>query len=80
MVFAAPKLRLHPKLGRPTVIIVADYIDLDTQIPGDITADLSEQDHDDLATSCAKMAVLGKKPGVRSRRGATQGHAFSDEG
>ncbi len=63
MVFAAPKLRLHPKLGRPTVIIVVDRIDLDTQITGDITADLSEQDHDDLATSCTKMAVLGKNLG-----------------
>jgi type I restriction enzyme R subunit len=30
MVFAAQKLRLHPKLGNPTVIIVVDRIDLDT--------------------------------------------------
>jgi type I restriction enzyme R subunit len=32
MVFAALKLRLHPLLGNPTVIIVVDRIDLDTQI------------------------------------------------
>jgi type I restriction enzyme R subunit len=32
MVFAAQKLRMHPKLGNPTVIIVVDRIDLDTQI------------------------------------------------
>ena len=32
MVFAAQKLRLHPQLGNPTVIIVVDRIDLDTQI------------------------------------------------
>ena len=32
MVFAAQKLRLHPRLGNPTVIIVVDRIDLDTQI------------------------------------------------
>jgi type I restriction enzyme R subunit len=32
MVFAANKLRLHPELGNPTVMIVVDRIDLDTQI------------------------------------------------
>jgi type I restriction enzyme R subunit len=32
MVFAAQKLRMHPRLGNPTVIIVVDRIDLDTQI------------------------------------------------
>lgn len=32
MVFAARKLRMHPSLGNPTVMIVVDRIDLDTQI------------------------------------------------
>ena len=32
MVFAARKLRLHPALKNPTVLIVVDRIDLDTQI------------------------------------------------
>lgn len=32
MLFAARKLRLHPSLKNPTVIIVVDRIDLDTQI------------------------------------------------
>jgi len=32
MVFAAQKLRMLPELGNPTVIIVVDRIDLDTQI------------------------------------------------
>ena len=32
MLFAARKLRLHAALGNPTVIIVVDRIDLDTQI------------------------------------------------
>ena len=32
MVFAAQKLRMHRKLGNPTVMIVVDRIDLDTQI------------------------------------------------
>ena len=34
MVFAAQKLRLHPALKNPTVLIVVDRIDLDTQITG----------------------------------------------
>jgi type I site-specific restriction-modification system R (restriction) subunit len=54
---------LHAKLGNPTVIIVVDRIDLDTQINGD----LSEQDRDDFAKRAAKMAVLGKNlEGVRA--------------
>ena len=32
MLFAARRLRLHPKLGNPTVVIVVDRVDLDTQI------------------------------------------------
>ena len=32
MVFAAQKLRLHPALRNPTVLIVIDRVDLDTQI------------------------------------------------
>jgi len=32
MVFAAQKLRLQPKLGNPTVLIVVDRLDLDAQI------------------------------------------------
>jgi type I restriction enzyme, R subunit len=32
MVFAAQKLRMHPALRNPTVLIVVDRIDLDTQI------------------------------------------------
>ena len=38
MVFAAQKLRLHPELGNPTVIIVVDRIDLDTQITATFNA------------------------------------------
>ncbi len=38
MVFAAQKLRLHPSLGNPTVIIVVDRIDLDTQITATFNA------------------------------------------
>ncbi|MDP6746948.1 MAG: HsdR family type I site-specific deoxyribonuclease [Candidatus Poribacteria bacterium] len=38
MLFAANKLRLHPQLNNPTVIIVVDRIDLDTQITGTFNA------------------------------------------
>jgi len=38
MVFAAQKLRMHPKLKNPTVIIVVDRIDLDTQITATFNA------------------------------------------
>ena len=38
MVFAAQKLRMHPTLGNPTVIIVVDRVDLDTQISATFNA------------------------------------------
>jgi type I restriction enzyme R subunit len=38
MVFAAQKLRMHPALKSPTVIIVVDRIDLDTQITATFNA------------------------------------------
>jgi type I restriction enzyme R subunit len=38
MVFAAQKLRMHPALGNPTVLIVVDRIDLDTQISATFNA------------------------------------------
>ncbi|NUM34255.1 MAG: HsdR family type I site-specific deoxyribonuclease [Candidatus Brocadiae bacterium] len=38
MVFAAQKLRMHPRLGNPAVIIVVDRIDLDTQITSTFNA------------------------------------------
>lgn len=38
MVFAALKLRQHPTLGNPTVLIVVDRIDLDTQITATFNA------------------------------------------
>ena len=38
MVFAAQKLRMMPELQNPTVVIVDDRIDLETQITGDFNA------------------------------------------
>ncbi len=38
MVFAAQKLRMHPGLSNPTVMIVVDRIDLDTQITATFNA------------------------------------------
>ena len=38
MVFTAQKLRATPELGAPTVLIVVDRVDLDTQISGTFSA------------------------------------------
>jgi len=38
MAFAANRLRSHPELGNPTVVIVVDRVDLDTQITATFTA------------------------------------------
>lgn len=38
MVFTAQKLRLHPELGNPTVLVIVDRIDLDTQITATFNA------------------------------------------
>jgi len=38
MVFASQKLRMHPRLKNPTVMIVVDRIDLDTQITATFNA------------------------------------------
>jgi type I restriction enzyme, R subunit len=38
MVFAALRLRFHPELNNPTVIVVVDRLDLDAQIGGTFTA------------------------------------------
>ncbi len=38
MVFAAQKLRMHQKLGNPSVMVVVDRIDLDTQITSTFNA------------------------------------------
>lgn len=38
MVFASQKLRMHSKLGNPTVMIVVDRVDLDTQITSTFNA------------------------------------------
>jgi type I restriction enzyme, R subunit len=38
MVFAAQKLRRHPELKSPTIIILVDRVDLDTQISGTFNA------------------------------------------
>ena len=34
MLFAARKLRMHPALKNPTIVVVVDRVDLDTQISG----------------------------------------------
>ncbi len=56
MVFAAQKLRMHPHLKNPTVLIVVDRIDLDSQITGTFTgADIPNLE---LADSREKLRQL----------------------
>ena len=59
MVFTAQKLRLHPELGNPTVLIVVDRIDLDTQITAtfnaaDVPNMVKADSRDDLQTMLAQ--------------------------
>ncbi len=66
MVFAAQKLRLHDRLQNPTVLIVVDRIDLDTQItatfnaadvPNLITAESRDQLQTLLAQDVRKVII-----------------------
>jgi type I restriction enzyme R subunit len=83
MVFAANKLRLHPELGNPTVVIVVDRIDLDTQITAtfnatDVPNTVTAQTRDELRTLLAhdsrKVIIttihkFGEAGGVLNERG-----------
>ncbi len=82
MVFAAQKLRFHPLLKNPTVLIVVDRLDLDTQVtatfnaadvPNTITATTREQLQTMLAQDTRKVIIttihkFGEAPGVLNRR------------
>lgn len=66
MLFAARKLRLHPALKNPTVLVVVDRIDLDSQIAGTFYAadmanlvrtDSRKQLSDLLATDVRKVII-----------------------
>jgi type I restriction enzyme R subunit len=54
MVFAAQKLRMTPELGNPTVVIVDDRIDLETQI----TATFNASDIPNLESAESKEALI----------------------
>jgi type I restriction enzyme R subunit len=68
MVFAAQKLRMHAGLKNPTVLIVVDRIDLDTQITGTFTgADIPNMEK---ATAAEAAAA--------ARAGRAQDHHHDD--
>lgn len=83
MVFAAQKLRMHESLGNPTVIIVVDRIDLDTQItatfsaadiPNMIGAATRQELQDLLAADTRKIIIttihkFGEAEGCLNERG-----------
>lgn len=82
MVFAALKLRMHPRLHNPTVIIVVDRIDLDTQItatfnaadvPNLVSTDSREELQTLLAQDVRKVVIttihkFGESEGVLNPR------------
>lgn len=82
MVFAAQKLRLHAELKNPTVLIVVDRIDLDTQItatfnavdvPNTVPASTREELQTLLAQDVRKVVIttihkFGEAPGVLNAR------------
>ena len=82
MVFAAQKLRLHPELKNPTVLVVVDRIDLDTQItatfnatdvPNTVTASNREELQTLLAQDVRKVIIttihkFGEAPGLLNDR------------
>ncbi|MGD0005291.1 MAG: HsdR family type I site-specific deoxyribonuclease, partial [Anaerolineaceae bacterium] len=82
MVFAALKLRMHPALKNPTVLIVVDRIDLDTQItatfnaadvPNLVTTDSREELQTLLAQDVRKVIIttiykFGEADGVLNKR------------
>jgi type I restriction enzyme, R subunit len=82
MVFAAQKLRLHPELKNPTVLVVVDRIDLDTQITATfnaadvantVTADSRSELQTMLAQDTRKVIIttihkFAESPGVLNER------------
>ena len=82
MVFAAQKLRMHPALRNPTVLIVVDRIDLDTQVtatfnaadvPNTITTESREELQRLLAQDVRKVIIttihkFAEAPGVLNSR------------
>jgi type I restriction enzyme R subunit len=82
MVFAANKLRLSPDLGNPTVLIVVDRVDLDTQItatfnatdvPNTVTAQTGSELRELLSRDSRKVIIttlhkFGEADGVLNDR------------
>lgn len=82
MVFAAQKLRLDERLGNPTVLVVVDRVDLDTQItatfnmadvPNMVTAKTRQELIDLLKTDARKVVIttihkFGEADGVLNER------------
>lgn len=82
MVFAAQKLRLHPALRNPTVLVVVDRIDLDTQVtatfnaadvPNTVTTESREELQRLLAQDVRKVIIttihkFAEAPGVLNTR------------
>lgn len=76
MVFAATKLRHHAALGNPTVLIVVDRIDLDTQI----TATFNAADVANMITADSRAALQGLLARDARKVIITTVHKFAEAG
>ncbi|TLU88389.1 MAG: type I restriction endonuclease subunit R [Chlorobium sp.] len=76
MVFAAQKLRMHSKLGNPTVLIVVDRIDLDTQI----TATFSAADIPNMAKASNRQELQSLLAADSRKIIITTIHKFAEAG
>ena len=75
MVFTALKLRAMAGLSNPTVLIVVDRIDLDTQITGTFNA----SDVPDLVSTDTRAELVGAaRPPVRARSSSRPIHKFGE--
>ncbi len=76
MLFAARKLRLHPVLKNPTVLIVVDRIDLDSQISGTFyAADMANMVRTESRKELAELLVKDARKVV-----ITTIHKFAEAG
>lgn len=76
MVFASQKLRMHPQLGNPTVMIVVDRIDLDTQI----TATFNAADIPNMVGATTRQELQGLLAADTRKIIITTIHKFGEAG
>ncbi len=80
MVFAAQKLRLHAALRNPTVLIVVDRIDLDTQITGTFTgADIPNLEKADTREKLKQLLAQDVRKIIITNRSKVEPNGFKGQ-